>query len=175
MNMIKKSPLKVKCVQFYAYDCDEHEDLEYVCVFPFDDRKDLSVDKFFSGIAVRLVIENKHRKRGVDREISFSLMDINSRYELATQDLRVNIPKGTARTETFCYFDLKDTDLQIGHAYKLDVTDNASNFHMLYEVLFSIYGKWEACQQEPRDFDTFSKLLDEPTDNSVSNPQPSEG
>lgn len=122
MNMKIKSPISVDRIQFYTYDCNQTDELVFINRFPFDDRQDFLLDDSFAGIAIKVEISNKRYDKGARRNLSFSLVDMTIRCEVAKQQLKVSLAKD-GFMDCYMYFPTESSSIVGNHTYKLVICD----------------------------------------------------
>lgn len=137
--MKRKSPISVEEVQFYTYL--SHEDAQFtyrIDQFPYDDRHDFAVDDDLKGIAVRLEICNERYDRGARRNLKMTVIDVISRCEIASRNVKVNIRKDMIVKDVFLDLPVGSITFIPGHTYRLTVCDVTSSV-MLSETVFHLF------------------------------------
>lgn len=138
--MKKLSSLTIDKIRFYAYSCDETFDLDFPELFDYDDRHDFLVDRSFRGILVRILLVNDSYVKGARRTVSLQLMDVTSRCEVDSRNLKVNIPNNKFFWGGYVDFSTETTDIRPGHTYKLIVSDLTAS-RTLTERVIHLYNK----------------------------------
>lgn len=140
--MKRKSPLSVEEIQFYTYERYDDECVMFLDIadLPFDERSDFVIDQHLAGIAVKLEICNERFSRGVRRTVEVSVVDLTSRYEVASQCINVNLRKDIVGNVFYLDFPVKTTELRGNHTYKVIVTDTTSS-SMLRESVFHLFDR----------------------------------
>lgn len=127
MNMKRKSPITVDRIRFYTYDCDQTDELVFINQFPYDDRRDFLVDRFFCGVAVKLEFSKDLYGGGVRRKVSLSFIDVATQMEVLTQNVTVNIRKNESVKDLYANFPAGITELKPGRLYNLTIRDCSSS------------------------------------------------
>lgn len=133
MNMKIESPISVDRILFYIYD-DKTEDLAFIDRFPYDERHDFIVDNHLGGIAVKVDVSNKRTDKGVRRNISFTLVDMTSRCEVAKQQMKVRLAKDDLQ-DGYVYFPAENVEIVGGHTYRLIVCDEITHERLSESVV----------------------------------------
>ena len=165
-----KSDVSVDLIQFYTYGHDEKNELDFIGRFPFDNRQDFLVAPGFSGIAVKIELSSNCYDKDVSRTLSFSLIDMTSRCEVAAHEVKVNILKDELFKDEFICFALETVDLRRNHTYKLVVSNDTAQltlaesiFHLFDSETFNHPSEWyevSDCGVRPAWTDDLYKSLD---------------
>lgn len=119
INMKRKLPITINEIQIYTYNKDEKfVDIKEI---PFDKRSDFIADGEPGGIAVKITTVNERYDSGVRRDVRLTLVDMTERYEVAMQNVRVNLRKWEWFRDI--YAEMPATEMKPGHTYKLLVSD----------------------------------------------------
>lgn len=135
MNMKKKSPIYVGQIQFYTYNQDQIDDLALINQFPFDDRSDFIAEPSLAGIAVKVCATNERFDSGVRRNVTLTLVDVTSRFEVATQPLRINLRRQECFKEFYAHFPAGS--MIPGHTFRLVVDDPIAS-DTIYRSVFRL-------------------------------------
>lgn len=132
--MKRKSPISVDRIQFYTYTCDETDDLVFIEQFPYDDRHDFLLDGNFAGIAVKVEVSNDRPDKGARRKLSFTLVDMTVRCEVASQTVKINLAADGFKDD-YIHFPAETSGFVAGHTYKLVVCDETARQPLTESVI----------------------------------------
>lgn len=141
--MKRKSPISVEKVQFCTYPSFEDTEITYsIEQFQYDDRRDFAVDEDLMGIAVRLQVCNEQYDRGTRRNVKLSVVDLDSRCEIASRIMKINIRKDMFVKDVYVDLPSESVPFTPGHAYRLTVCDVTSSV-ILTETVFHLFDQKE--------------------------------
>ncbi len=132
--MKRKSPISIDRIQFYVYDCDQIDELGFIYQFPYDNRHDFLVDRFLAGIAVKFEVSNDRFDKGARRYVSFTLVDMTERCEVATQTVKINLAADGFK-DGYIHFPAETSGIVGDHTYKLVVRDETSRLPLAESVI----------------------------------------
>lgn len=145
--MRKKSPIYIDEVQLCAFTFSEIQIVGGLLRdLTFDKRHDFVSDIYMAGIAARIDFCNRHYNdlipKGVRRDIDLSIIDITTRCEIASKQLKLNIRKDILAVTAYVDFPASETDFEAGHTYKLAVWDTKAS-SLLGEYIFHFFSQDE--------------------------------
>lgn len=138
---MKKSPISINCMQFYAYGMDEKDELNFIDQFPFDDRHDFIAGLNFRGIAVKIRFTN-HLIKGIRRKISLSIVDTTSRVAVSSRQINVSVRKDEYAKDIYEYFPFEREEMKMGNSYRLVICDEGTS-EKIAESVFHIFNGYE--------------------------------
>lgn len=132
--MKRKSPISIDRIQFYVYDCDQVDELVFIYQFPYHNYHDFLVDRFLAGIAVRFEVGNDRFDKGVRRNVSFTLVDMTARCEVATQTVKINLAADGFK-DGYIHFPAEKSGIVGDHTYKLMVRDETAGLPLTESII----------------------------------------
>ena len=145
--MKKQSPLYINRIQFYVCDYDKSDELNSSFLLPFDSRHDFCVNGSSSGIAVGTQFCNERRDKGVRRKVSYTLIDMTARYEVAKKFVNVVIAKDYF-LDVFVSFPAEASELAAGHTFKIVVCDENSAQTLAESIIHLFDSTTPSCPDE---------------------------
>ena len=123
--MKKQSPIYINNIRFYVCDYDKSNELNSIFLLPYDSRHDFCVNGHSAGIAVSTQFCNERQDKGVRRKVSYTLIDMTDRYEVAKKFVNVVIAKDYF-LDVCISFPAEVSELAAGHTFKIVVCDENS-------------------------------------------------
>lgn len=136
------SPISIAEVKFCSFDFKEKENANFVEQLTFDRRHDFLVEADFCGIAAEIIVSRDIYSMGVRRRVSFTLIDMTSRCEVASRHIIVSINKHESLKSYRIYFPADSVEFKAGHTYKLIVNDMTASV-TLGESVIHLFGNEE--------------------------------
>ncbi|MDE6854646.1 MAG: AAA family ATPase, partial [Muribaculaceae bacterium] len=136
--MRTESPISVGKIQFYTYDQDQTDKIASIDSLPFDDRTDFISTPLPGGIAIKITFHNQLYDTGVRRNVALNLIDITTRCEVSSQNVKVSMRKHEFTKES--YADFPADGIKPGRSYRLVISDIGVS-QTIAEKVFHLFDK----------------------------------
>lgn len=137
--MKRKSPLSITSVKLATFKLNEEGKPSCAVEKLYYKRyRDFAVDDSFSNISIKLDIFNKQEDRGVRRDVKLCVIDLSTRYEVASKSIKVNIGKDKISREFFVTFPHLAGGLTGVHSYILMIFDESCS-ELLSMTVFHLH------------------------------------